>query len=295
MISREDELRLLGVVGLRPGATVTDIERARKELSKFFHPDRYQGESENLRATASRRMADVNAACDKLIEISREREAAEAKRQQEKESANSPRQARSAQEQAADEARRAAEEDREERFARQRREQEAHETDERRVANLQAQQDRLRRSRRQRIIAYAVGGVTLLVATAIVVAFVLDTGPDTAGVAMPTTSAAETTIQPDAPTVIAARFMIAWLRKDLDAASWRSGVGANCTSSLAQQLNGVEPKFVPASQMAGTVNLVRSDQTSATVTVRVDTGVVTIQLVRDGNTWLVDGVDWVRS
>jgi hypothetical protein len=98
-----EELRLLAVVGLSPGATPDEIREARKIQARIAHSDRMAGESEKVRQAAETRMKDVNAACDRLLEIAREREAQMPRQRQAGEQAAAERQAqeRAAREQAA--------------------------------------------------------------------------------------------------------------------------------------------------------------------------------------------------
>ena len=50
------------VLGLDRGASASDVNAAYRRLAEIYHPDRYQGTRENVRAEAARRMGDLSAA-----------------------------------------------------------------------------------------------------------------------------------------------------------------------------------------------------------------------------------------
>jgi hypothetical protein len=73
--THSEEHVLLAVVGLSPDAGLDDVKRARQLQARLVHPDRMRDRPEDERRAALQRMQDVNAACDRLIEIIRDREA----------------------------------------------------------------------------------------------------------------------------------------------------------------------------------------------------------------------------
>jgi len=93
----------------------------------------------------------------------------------------------------------------------------------------------------------------------------------------------------------AATFITAWLKSELTAAKWHSGLVPLSTPSLAQSLEGVDPAGVPATRTTGPPTIVRRDEAFAQVNISVDTGTVVLNVVKHGSAWLVDGVDWDRT
>lgn len=102
-------------------------------------------------------------------------------------------------------------------------------------------------------------------------------------------------VDDDAVHAAAAEFVAAWLRRDLGAPAWHTGVAGLATQSLATSLHGVDPRTVPARRTAGDTVLVLRTDRYAVVAVPVDTGTVTLNLLKVGDGWLVDGVGWERA
>jgi hypothetical protein len=102
---------------------------------------------------------------------------------------------------------------------------------------------------------------------------------------------------PDDPNVraVATAFAAAWLRRELAAATWHAGIAALATKSLAQSLEGVDPSRVPATRTTGEARLSLRTDLVAEATIPVDTGTLVLTLRKEGNRWLVDGVDWERA
>jgi cell division septation protein DedD len=101
---------------------------------------------------------------------------------------------------------------------------------------------------------------------------------------------------PDDPVVraTAKSFAAAWLRRSLSPAAWHDGVASLATASLSQSLDGVDPQGVPATRMVGDPTLVFRTDRYAQVTIPVDTGTLTLNLLKLDDRWLVDAVDWGR-
>jgi len=93
----------------------------------------------------------------------------------------------------------------------------------------------------------------------------------------------------------ASDFATAWLRRNLSATAWHSGIAALSTPALGQKLEGVDPSGVPARRALGLPNLVLRTEAFARVTILVDTGTLSLNLLKQGGRWLVDGVDWERT
>jgi hypothetical protein len=92
----------------------------------------------------------------------------------------------------------------------------------------------------------------------------------------------------------ASTFVEAWLKRNLSPAAWHAGLVPLSTSSLAQSLDGVDPVGVPATRTTGPPTVLRRDEVFAQVSIAVDTGIVVLDLLKQGGKWLVDGVDWDR-
>jgi hypothetical protein len=93
----------------------------------------------------------------------------------------------------------------------------------------------------------------------------------------------------------ASAFIAAWLKRDLSSAAWHSALVPLSTAELAQSLDGVDPIGVPATRTTGAPTVVRRTDAFAQVSIAVDTGTVVLDLLKQGGTWLVDGVDWDRT
>jgi hypothetical protein len=89
-------------------------------------------------------------------------------------------------------------------------------------------------------------------------------------------------------------FATAWLRRDLTPAAWHEGIAKLTTSSLSQSLDGVDPRGVPATRLVGDPNVVFRTDLYAQVSIPVDTGTLTLNLLKQHDRWLVDAVDWGR-
>ncbi|HEX6873718.1 MAG TPA: hypothetical protein VF163_21675 [Micromonosporaceae bacterium] len=99
----------------------------------------------------------------------------------------------------------------------------------------------------------------------------------------------------DTAVVAAAKaFTTAWLRRDLDAEAWLAGLSDHATESLLDTLAGVDPSGVPATRMLAQPSVIRRTSLFAEVSVRIDTGTLRLALIKEGNRWLVNGVDWDR-
>ena len=94
---------------------------------------------------------------------------------------------------------------------------------------------------------------------------------------------------------VASDFVAAWLRRDLTATGWHARIKPLCTTPLAESLDGVDPLSVPATRMTGEPLVTRRGDLFAVVSVKVDTGTVLLNEVKQGDAWLVDGVDWDRT
>jgi hypothetical protein len=93
----------------------------------------------------------------------------------------------------------------------------------------------------------------------------------------------------------ASSFVEAWLRRDRSPTAWHDALVPLATSNLAQSLEGVDPSGVPATRTTGPATVVRRGAAFAQVSITVDTGTVVLDLVKPGEKWLVDGVDWDRT
>ncbi|GAA1808454.1 hypothetical protein GCM10009682_32780 [Luedemannella flava] len=93
----------------------------------------------------------------------------------------------------------------------------------------------------------------------------------------------------------ATAFLEAWLRSDLSADAWQDGLTSLATKDLVDRLDGVDPVTVPAKRTTGAAQLIAKQSDFAQVDVPVDTGRVSLRLLRADGRWLVDGVDWERA
>lgn len=121
--------------------------------------------------------------------------------------------------------------------------------------------------------------------------------PDDGVEGLPTAAPASPSLSPGAagPLVVARAFLDAWLRRELPAQQWHTGVSRHATDELSQKLSGVDPAGVPAQRLTSGPDLVPRGSGSAAVTVRVDSGRVELRLVVAGGQWRVDGVSWSRG
>ena len=98
------------------------------------------------------------------------------------------------------------------------------------------------------------------------------------------------------PSAVAVAFTQAWLHHaGVSAQDWYDGLARYATSSLRNELTGVDPAGVPASTITGTATLTPHDVGYAVVTVPVDSGTLTLRMLGTNGRWLVDGVDWTRT
>jgi hypothetical protein len=117
------------------------------------------------------------------------------------------------------------------------------------------------------------------------------TSGDDAEVAGTPTAFADDAAVKDATTV----FVAAWLKRDRSASAWHAALVPLSTTALAQSLDGVDPIGVPATRTTGPPTVVRRTEAFAQISIAVDTGTVVLDLLKQGDKWLVDGVDWDRS
>ncbi|MFL6112273.1 MAG: hypothetical protein ACJ786_13095, partial [Catenulispora sp.] len=66
----------------------------------------------------------------------------------------------------------------------------------------------------------------------------------------------------------------------------------NATKNLSDELAGVDPADVPASQVLGRPSLVPVGAGLVNAVVTTDAGKLTLRLVAPDKHWLVDGIDW---
>jgi hypothetical protein len=93
----------------------------------------------------------------------------------------------------------------------------------------------------------------------------------------------------------ASRFAAAWLRRSLSAQAWHSGLAKLSTKSLAASLEGVDPSGVPATRKTGDPTVTLRTELFAQIAVPMDTGTLRLTLLKQGDEWLVDGVDWDQA
>jgi hypothetical protein len=117
------------------------------------------------------------------------------------------------------------------------------------------------------------------------------TAGDDAEVAPSPTAFSDDTSVKDA----ASSFVASWLRRDRSPAAWHAALVPLSTTTLADSLNGVDPIGVPATRTTGPPTVLRRTDAFAQVSIAVDTGTVTLELLKQSGKWLVDGVDWDRT
>jgi hypothetical protein len=93
-------------------------------------------------------------------------------------------------------------------------------------------------------------------------------------------------------TAAAKAFATAWLRRDLSAKAWHSGIAPLVTESVAQSLDGVDPSNVPANRILGGPKILKRGDLFARVGVPLDTGTLLLELYKHDKRWLVESVDW---
>jgi hypothetical protein len=93
-------------------------------------------------------------------------------------------------------------------------------------------------------------------------------------------------------TAAATAFATAWLRRDLSARAWHSGIAPLVTESVAQSLDGVDPSSVPANRILGGPKILKRGDLFARVGVSLDTGTLLLELSKHDKRWLVESVDW---
>jgi hypothetical protein len=96
-------------------------------------------------------------------------------------------------------------------------------------------------------------------------------------------------------TTVAVQFTRVWLRRDLTPKEWNSAVAGLSTQALADDLQGVDPKTVPATRQTGPPKIILRMDTYAKVSIQMDTGVLSLIIFKDGNRWLVGEVDWEHA
>ena len=93
------------------------------------------------------------------------------------------------------------------------------------------------------------------------------------------------------PEGAADAFVAAWSRRYDPAETWRAEVVPLSTPSFARLLSATDPLQVPATRPLGTPRILTTSRTSATVRVGTDAGPVQVSLQRNGETWLVSGIE----
>ena len=116
---------------------------------------------------------------------------------------------------------------------------------------------------------------------------VIDSGPP------PSPSTSPGRAQPEA---VAYAFASAWVdHNDVSPKAWRDQLLPNSTSTLADELKGVDPAGVPAERVIGRPSLVPVSETVVTADVTMDSGKLSLRLVAPDGHWLVDGIDWTPA
>jgi len=91
-------------------------------------------------------------------------------------------------------------------------------------------------------------------------------------------------------------FATAWIRTDLPAERWRRELARLSTPALARQLSTADPATVPSRSRADTPVSVRALATGVCeAQVPMEGGILTLRLVAEGHTLLVDAIDWSAS
>jgi hypothetical protein len=111
-------------------------------------------------------------------------------------------------------------------------------------------------------------------------------------------------VQTPAPTLSATpsdlktqvdRFMTAWLNRTATPDAWHAAIAKLSTQRLSTSLIGVDPLSVPATRVISPPTFPILTATFSQAAIEVDSGTVTLTLLNQDGTWLVDGVDWQRS
>jgi hypothetical protein len=111
-------------------------------------------------------------------------------------------------------------------------------------------------------------------------------------------------VQTPAPTLSATpadlqarvdQFMAAWLKRSASPGVWHSTIANLSTMRLAASLAGVDPLTVPATRVVASPKFPVLTATFAQAVIEVDSGTVTLTLLKQDGAWLVDGIDWSRT
>jgi hypothetical protein len=100
-----------------------------------------------------------------------------------------------------------------------------------------------------------------------------------------------TAVAPDAVVIVAATFIRAWARPDLDPADWRAGVMPLATKSFAARLGTVNPANVPATAVTGAPVVASAGPLSVVIDVPTDAGLIRVTCIMEDAGWLVANVD----
>jgi hypothetical protein len=88
------------------------------------------------------------------------------------------------------------------------------------------------------------------------------------------------------------RFARAWIRRDLPAPQWWTGIAAFTTASYAEQLRTVDPSRIPAARLTGEPKPVLSRTDLAVYTVATDTGTLQVTVAPLAGAWTVTHTSW---
>jgi hypothetical protein len=119
-----------------------------------------------------------------------------------------------------------------------------------------------------------------------------------------TPGAGDDGVQTPAPTLSATpadlkaqvdRFMTAWLNRNATPDAWHAAVAKVSTARLSASLTGVDPLSVPATRVVSPPTFPILTATFSQAAIEVDSGTVTLTLLKQDGAWLVDGVDWARA
>jgi hypothetical protein len=91
------------------------------------------------------------------------------------------------------------------------------------------------------------------------------------------------------------QFVTAWLDRNKTPQAWHDAIARLSTTQLSRSLSGVDPLSVPAARVTSAPTFPILTATFAQAVIGVDTGTVTLTLLKQGSQWLVDGVDWERA
>jgi hypothetical protein len=90
-------------------------------------------------------------------------------------------------------------------------------------------------------------------------------------------------------------FMAAWLSRNLSPDAWHARIAKLSTTTLAKSLVGVDPLSVPATRVTAPPTFPVLTAMFVQAVIEVDSGTVTLTLLKNGSEWLVDGIDWARA